>query len=234
MNIEAIRSELEEDLSWRTEEIRLLTNQINFIRETERERYYRTLVVMLYAHVEGFTKFCAKVYLLAIINTGIPLCRLKAELQGTGIDGIINGIEDTNQGGFYLSSAPAKHRLSRAFRLTEFMNRFDEIRSTSFTADLDDAVDTESNLKPKVLRRILYRIGLSMDVFSDYEDHLDSLAARRHTIAHGEHKAGIRREDYARLETNALLYMEELIKVISQALVTKAYLSEAERLCPII
>jgi hypothetical protein len=75
----------------------------------------------------------------------------------------------------------------------------------------DTAVDTESNLSSKVLRRNLYRLGFPPNKFEKYEGDLDELAYRRHNIAHGVNDDPIRRDLYVRLERNAVGFMEELV-----------------------
>jgi hypothetical protein len=57
MNLADIRAELEDELQWRLEELRLLKNQLADLRtEQQRDRFRRVLVIMLYAHFEGFWK----------------------------------------------------------------------------------------------------------------------------------------------------------------------------------
>ena len=49
------RSDMEESLSWRVNEIVTLKN---LLREDNRVPVVKTLIVMLYAHFEGFFKDC--------------------------------------------------------------------------------------------------------------------------------------------------------------------------------
>jgi hypothetical protein len=62
MNIEDIRAELESDFRWRQGELLFLQNQGASLAEAEQETFRRAVVVLLYAHFEGFCKFALLVY----------------------------------------------------------------------------------------------------------------------------------------------------------------------------
>src|SRR6185295_4756349 len=72
MNIPNLWSEIEEDLSWRLDELRFFQNQLATLdSEQERERFRRALVLLLYAHFEGFCKFALSLYVNSINRSGI-------------------------------------------------------------------------------------------------------------------------------------------------------------------
>lgn len=74
MNLASLRAEIEADRAWREEEIRELQNRGSAIKEEEEsKRYRRALVLLLYAHYEGFCKFALALYATAINSSGI-LC----------------------------------------------------------------------------------------------------------------------------------------------------------------
>ena len=66
------RSDMEESLSWRVNEIVTLKN---LLREDNRVPVVKTLIVMLYAHFEGFFKDCLECYIKYINSTELPLNR---------------------------------------------------------------------------------------------------------------------------------------------------------------
>ena len=64
MNLLDIRAQIEEEITWRSDEIRFLKNQLsNIQKETEKEKYRKSLVVMLYSHYEGFSKTIFQIYI---------------------------------------------------------------------------------------------------------------------------------------------------------------------------
>lgn len=225
MNIVDIRSQLEIDLSWRTEEVRFLRNQLGLMRgRDERERFYRTLLVMLYAHLEGFTKSAIRLYIKTLCDEQITTADVNVQLRGTRMDPVLAGIEQFEHA-FFVEQPPVRHQLLRAFRVKELLDRWNELMTGPFEANPDDVANTESNLKCRVLRRILFRAGLPMNKFQDFEEDLESLVSRRHLIAHGETDSVVRESDYVRLETNALLFMEDLVRVLTSALIDQEYLA---------
>ena len=69
MNLADIRAELEDELRWRTEELRFFKNQLSDFRsDDERNRFRRALVVMLYSHFEGFWKAAFSIYVKALCH----------------------------------------------------------------------------------------------------------------------------------------------------------------------
>lgn len=67
MNINHIWAELEADLEWRQFELRTLANTLGSIKDRdEQDRFRRAMVVMLYAHVEGYCKLALLTYVKAL------------------------------------------------------------------------------------------------------------------------------------------------------------------------
>lgn len=60
----------------------------------------------------------------------------------------------------------------------------------------DRVVNTESNLKPAILGRILYRVGLDPHLYDHHEHAINKLIRVRNSIAHGESMSGVSRERY--------------------------------------
>ena len=72
MDIASSRAVLEDDRTWRQDEIRFLRNQLaNLEREDEKSKYRRALVPMLYAHYEGFCKVALQHYVKVVNAAGI-------------------------------------------------------------------------------------------------------------------------------------------------------------------
>lgn len=72
MDVAEVRAELEEELTHRLDEIRFFRNQLDEIDAVdEKERYCKCLIVMLYAHFEGFWKAAFSIYLNVINQENI-------------------------------------------------------------------------------------------------------------------------------------------------------------------
>ena len=57
MTANELREELETELAWRQEELAFFKNQLNNISdENDQRRYRKSLVLILYSHMEGYIK----------------------------------------------------------------------------------------------------------------------------------------------------------------------------------
>ena len=72
MSILELRGELEAEMAWRHDEIRFFQNQgADLDDEHQQEQYRRALILLLYAHFEGFCKFALTLYVNAVNQQGI-------------------------------------------------------------------------------------------------------------------------------------------------------------------
>ena len=54
MTADELRAALEADMAWRQEDLAFFKNQLNNISEDDKDRYRKSLVLILYSHMEGF------------------------------------------------------------------------------------------------------------------------------------------------------------------------------------
>jgi len=67
MNLEDIRAQLEQELTWRIDEMRILGNVLADLgSELDRQRYRKALLVMLYAHYKESCKRALSIYADAV------------------------------------------------------------------------------------------------------------------------------------------------------------------------
>ena len=71
MKIEEFRAQLEAEFSWRQEEILFFQNQCENVRESQKDKFRRALVLLLYSHFEGFIKFALVQYISFVNNENI-------------------------------------------------------------------------------------------------------------------------------------------------------------------
>jgi MAE_28990/MAE_18760-like HEPN len=72
VNLEEIRAELESEQTWRQDEIRFFRNQpVSLSNSSQQMQFRRALVLMLYAHYEGFSKFAFLQYVKAVNGSGV-------------------------------------------------------------------------------------------------------------------------------------------------------------------
>ncbi len=89
----------------------------------------------------------------------------------------------------------------------------------------DEVVDTESNLKPNVLKAMLYKLGLDPSQFEDIYSDIGQLVGLRNNIAHGATKKGIDQKLYDTMRRAAFRpVMTKVAEDIMGALKNSSYL----------
>jgi len=203
--------ELEEEQRIRTEEIHFLQNVCTSLQdEGERDRMRRSLVVMLYSHFEGFAKFTFEIYRRAIDTAGLKCCEVQPALASSALRDLFKAFRTTDSAQNFLPRALQglsdlrPLAIERAFveKAWDFGQRTAAIP--------DDFIDLESNLKPVVLRKNLFRLGLPHDLFDSLEGSIHKLLNYRNNIAHGSYLAGISEPVYIELRDAVFRIMDEL------------------------
>lgn len=230
-NLDDVRIELETDFTWRADEMRFLKNQLaNINKEEEQERYRKSLLVMLYSHYEGFCKTAFLIYINVINKEALQRKEANQSLTACSLNDVFKAYEDMDYKPdkyreIFKNSLPGEQKLQRFARQVDFVvnldNFWDEIVFVS-----EDIADTESNLWPIVLKKILFRLGLPEQSFKTYEGHISRLVNMRNGVAHGRDKNGIKEDVYESIEKTVFDIIKGVIEVIIDALKSKRYLRE--------
>lgn len=226
MIVEDFRAQLEEELAWRTEEILFFQNQCSTIEQEElRDKFRRALVLLLYSNFEGFCKFGFSLYVAAINQEGIECKEANYAIAAASMSDVFASLRDgTKKAKEFKNDNPDDSKLHRFARDREFIERAFEIMGRKIDIP-EKVVDMESNLKPVVLRKNLYRLGLPHDQFSTLEPEIEKLLALRNKIAHGETKQGIPEKLYEQLRSSALRVMTEITSGLTLAFSEKWFLA---------
>lgn len=226
MKVEDFRAQLEEELAWRTEEILFFQNQCSSIEHVElRDKFRRALVLLLYSNFEGFCKFGFSLYVAAINQEGIDCRDADYAIAAASLSDVFASLRDgKKKAKEFRNDDPDDEKLYRFARDREFVERAFEIMGRKIKIP-ESVVDMESNLKPAVLRKNLYRLGLPHDQFSTLEPEIAQLLALRNKIAHGETKQGIGERLYEQLRTSALRVMTDITAGLTQAFSEKWFLA---------
>ena len=220
MDLAEVRAELEEELTRRLDEVRFFRNQLSeFDKLEEKERYCQCLIVMLYAHFEGFWKSAFSIYLKTINQERIACKDAVEHIVAASMSDLFAALSDPNsKSSFFRRSAPDDSKLHRFARQSEFAGRIDDAFATVVAIPVDDVVDTESNLTPIVVRKILFRLGFSYEEFKSEEGTINELLRRRNDIAHGSSRMGVPVNSYTNLESAVIGVMKRVIVLIFASL----------------
>jgi hypothetical protein len=226
LNIEEVRAQLEEELTWRRDEIRFLHNQLSYIKkEEDKMRYRKSLVVMLYSHFEGFCKTALSIYANAINNEHLTCSLVTDQVTASSLATMFQDFENMNKkSDLFVRDLPDDRVIHRFSRQVELIGVLKEVWKRPVQIPVDTVVDTEANLNPPILRKILYRLGLPHDVFSENEGKIHLLLNYRNSIAHGAAKDGLDERKYGEVQYATIEIMTSLIKIITKALSEACYL----------
>ncbi len=211
----AIERQIDADLIWREQELGSL--KLLAVRESHDKAklttILRAMTAMLYAHYEGFSKFCWELF-VAEVGKLQPVTReLTNELKRTVLRGALS-----------------KLRHSTDLEIVEYLVQYD---SMSRMRQLDFGavkIETESNLWPETFKKLGTQLGLECSYVVKYETTIKSLVGQRNGIAHGEKLIIDRIDKYENLEKSTLLIMHELAISTMQSLEDQHYLLDRYRL----
>jgi hypothetical protein len=216
MNVAEVRAELEEELGRRLDDIRFFRNQLSGLDDvSEKERYCKCLVVMLYAHFEGFWKAAFSIYIKAINQESVRCKDVIEQIVAASMSDLFRALTDPNRKcDFFRTRAPDDTKLHRFARQSEFAGRIEEAFERIIDIPIDDVVDTESNLTPVVVRKNLFRLGFTHEEFKEEESTINELLRRRNDIAHGSARTGVPVASYTNLESAVVGVMKRVVVVV--------------------
>jgi RiboL-PSP-HEPN len=219
MNLPDLSAQLESELAWRQDEILFFQNRGTILlKPDEQDQYRRAVVLILYAHFEGFCKFAFDLYRTAINGEQVACSDASPAIAAAGWASLFKELRNpSSKCAEFKQAVPDDGKLHRFARDREFMERSVEFNRLPVTIP-DDFVDTESNLKPVVLRKILYRLGLPHDQFSQHEGEIDRLLRVRNKIANAESRSGIIATNYEELRAIVFQTMEDVKRQVVESL----------------
>ena len=229
MDINAFRTELEQDWEWRLEELRLLKNLSSSLDKPKADIYRRSLVVFLYAHFEGFFQFALTHYIKTINDQDILCSQANSHLISATLTSVFKALRDDNaKCDFFKGHAPDDTKLHRFYRETQFIENSSSIFSRKVKIETT-SIDLESNLSPVVVKKNLYKLGLPHELDKEIEGHLTKLKNIRNKIAHGERKEGVEAKEYEGFETSVMRTISTTMSNLTQACNEKLFLQEEFR-----
>lgn len=199
-------TQMSADLDWREGElatIKLLL--LSAARsDIQKQVLLRAAWALLYAHFEGYVKFCLTVFYDEVAKKKIP----RSELPPSTL-------------AFCLSEWIKQLRQQSKMQVVDQVKLYHtDLAGTS--ADFPE-VDTKSNLWPVVLKELLESADISLPSINLHERKLSTLVARRNSIAHGEKNFIAEISYYLTFESAAYEVMYELAYEVDRRLTTVPY-----------
>ncbi|WP_212004822.1 MAE_28990/MAE_18760 family HEPN-like nuclease [Chitinophaga sp. HK235] len=227
MNLDEIWSEIEEEYKWRSDEIRFFTNQLLHLSSVEdKDKFRRAIVLMLYAHFEGFCKFAFLLYTTSINKEKLKCRDVTHTIAASGLAKLFEDLRNPNRrSDHFKRELPDDTQLHRSARDIEFLEALGDINEKTLEIP-EKLIDTESNLKPVVLRKILFRLGLDHTAFSEIESDISKLLGYRNAIAHGEKRDGIDENTYDTIRKATFKVIDQVKSFVMQSLSDRVFLRQ--------
>lgn len=225
MTADELRAELEGELAWRQEDIAFFKNQLNNISdEIEKDKYRKSLVLILYSHLEGYIKIALQAYIKYINAQNLPRKDVITSLMAASMNPEFNAYDNLDRKcDIFRRKLPEDSILHRFFRRIDFLDQIEDFKNTPLVIE-DTVINTESNLWYVVLQKNLYKIGLPIDMFEQYHRDIDALVNRRNSIAHGDSHSGVTSQEFSNWETKINLVMTDITILIYDYANRKQYL----------
>ncbi|WP_284642993.1 MAE_28990/MAE_18760 family HEPN-like nuclease [Paenibacillus silviterrae] len=203
---------LERDFTWRQHELYEAKSILRTVNKHEHQKkvMQRALIVLLYAHFEGFVKYCLTQYLDYICKSSdAKAITLKDEL-------IVYSLKKR------FSSLQGKSSLDNRI---DFVNKIKEVFVLPLSLD-DETIDTKSNLKSVVLNELFQELGIHLEIDRQKLKDIDTLVHRRNSVAHGENISMLKDEEFYKLEEGILFVMEEIASAIEGCIKQRLYIKQ--------
>ncbi len=201
---------LEDDLKWREAELASL--KLVAITSSENRVLHqaslRACWAMLYAHFEGFTKFCWELMFDLIQSKRVHVSTLNHNFQMLALEKpfrtLRKSLDARSLYDFFTTNLPA-------------------ILSSEAMFSADCRLETESNLWPNVFQRECLRAGLGVEEIEKHTVRIRALVARRNDIAHGKTMTIKSVNEYTEYEHATLLVMHDLAIQVLGVLQNESY-----------
>lgn len=226
VNLTEVRTRIEQERTWRVQELQILKNQLAYIQTEESKGIYRkSLTVMLYAHFEGTCKAILWEYVAGLNNAGLIVGEANFALVASTLKDVFHALRNPDSKcKVFRRELPDETKLHVFARDREFIERLPEFMQHGICIDPEDIVDAESNLKPVVLRKMLYRLGLDPELAKPWYGIINQLLRRRNNIAHGNPNSLISQDVFDELEQAVESVIQGLVDEITDAIQRESYL----------
>jgi hypothetical protein len=210
--VKAWSESLEEDLRWREAELASL-KRIAIVSRDNAVLYscaLRALWALLYAHFEGFTKFCWELLLDQVEVEKITIKELREDFLVLALEKpfrqMRGNLGSPSLWNFFHTELPGVLQQSAAF-------------------PPDCRLDTECNLWPNVFERECARVGIASAMLQSYSARIKTLVARRNDIAHGKAMTIKSIDEYVTYERATILILHDLAIQVLDILEKQNYLA---------
>jgi hypothetical protein len=183
---EDVFQDMERDRAQREGEIRLIENVgVRLTEDREKEMVRRSLVLLTYAHLEGFCRFALLAYAASVNSAKVPCSEAITPLVASTLSRAFAALRDVNSKHPAFKNLPEDRGLHLVAREQTFVEKYEELAAQAVDIP-DKLVDMRSNMTSLVLKRNLYVLGLDYPSVDKHSGTINKLVNKRNAIAHGD------------------------------------------------
>jgi len=232
--LSALSDELDDAYSDRIEEIRKLENFAS-LRQTEPEIdndalgvFRKSLIMLLYAHFEGYCKFALQCYVIYINKKRIPVRKLKQGLIASCLEGAFVKLANSQYNPVNIANQLREDRVLQSLgRRREFLIEYDAITPNAVVEINGDlCIDTESNLWSHTLKKLMFKLELEYNLVAEYQGDVNRLLNQRNAYAHGGRDRPPTENEYEEYKNTVFTLMRHLREEIQRSFAQRAYLQD--------
>jgi len=226
VKFEELRAQLEEDLAWRLDEIRHLRNAL--LGDVDQSQWptaaLRAILVMQYAHVEGFAHNAFSMYVDAINARKLRAHEIRAHLFACALT---PEFDEIRRGGS--EQETAEGRLTRrANSQVKFVDKLRTLGNSEVVIDADRSISMEMNFGADVLRRTFFMLAIPESAVDHaYYTSLEFVRRARNDVAHGSRTEVISPRLFDRHQKVCEQFMNELARLIGSAVRQEWFMASA-------
>lgn len=207
---ENLSEELEMEFMKRINELNDYENFLSLHDETESDfanSYRKMLLVMLYAYFEGFCKKAFLIYIDYINKTKELVNNLHPNLAASTMYDEFKQLKNAMYKPIQLDSKDKDdNKLQQFGRQVQFVAKY--VEQMNMCVNLSESIiDTESNLRSYVLKKIMYCLALDYTKITSEKNLINGLVEKRNAIAHGDISRAISDTEYE-------LYKEKILSIM--------------------
>ena len=224
---EQLSAELEDEYANRIQEINTIENFFKMNTNDPHSNLSgimrKSLVLLLYAHFEGYCKQAFQYYIIYINKKQIPISRLKFGLATANLNAEFRKLFDVNHKPVNIKMFSSDSAIQQFGRKREFLANYDLYVGKIININ-EDFINTEANLKPDVLKKILFQLELDSSAIDVYLGEIYKLINIRNSFAHGELVRYPDEEEYDKYKNAALETMKNIKFLVETSFCKQAFL----------
>lgn len=225
MSLALFQEQIESEREWREAEIRFLDNNHKKLeKDKDKQLIRRSILCLVYAHVEGFVGFAFSLY-IDEINKKELLCKdVKPAIAAASYHQIFKAFSNKDKKSeIFKQKLPEDKHLHRLAREINFLESISEFSSHPVLIP-DGFINTENNVGKEVLEKLLFKVGLEHEDLKSVYTPLTKLLNVRNDISHGKRKLGIDDKNYEEFLNCGKSVISTISSRLTTAYGTKKYL----------